>query len=373
MKEGRNMRTWKSLVVFFAVFGLAWEAYGAPKRTTQRRILVVSSYQKDVAWSRETNTGLCSAMLKFRYFENRAQAEEFTKKDFVETPRIVMQKLWMDTKKKSSKGEMEDTSLAIYKYARNFRPDLILLGDDEAVEFVGTKFLDSQIPVVFWGVNITPVKYGLVDSMTRPGHNVTGVYQTGGYVESLNLLKSIAPHVKTFATVSLETSAGRSHYKAIEFLHRKGALPLRLVTTVSTNDFEVWKGKVLELQGKVDAFFLVHYSGLKDRQGNVVPPEEVARWYLNNVKIPEAVPFRIFIENGMLCGVDDSGFNQGYQAVVIAHNILEKGAKPETYTPVTPKLGAATVNRQRARMLGIPLSNLKGTVEYVEKASALGE
>jgi ABC-type uncharacterized transport system substrate-binding protein len=367
------MRIWKTIVVLFAVSCLAWGAYGAPKKTAQRRILVVSSYQKDVIWSRETNKGLCAAMLKFRYFENASQADEYTEKDYVETPGVVIKKMWMDTKKMISKGEMDDASLAIYRVAKTFKPDLLLLGDDEAVEFVGTKFLDSGIPVVFWGVNITPVKYGLVDSITRPGHNVTGVYQPGFYVECLNLLKAIAPDVKTFATLSLETSAGRSHYKAIEYLSRKGALPIRLAATFSTNDFELWKSKVLELQGKVDAFFLVHYSGLQDRQGNVVPPEEVARWYLKNSKIPETVTFRPFVEHGMLCGVDDSGYNQGYQAGVIAHDILEKVAKPETYPPVRPKPGASTVNVQRARMLGIPLLNVMKIDDRIEKASMLAE
>jgi ABC-type uncharacterized transport system substrate-binding protein len=373
MKSGRSMRIGEAVVVLLVVFGLACVAYGAQKKKpVQRRVLVVSSYQRDVAWSRETNEGLCAAMLKFRYLENRGQAEEFTKSDYVETPRVVLKKLWMDTKRKGSKGEMDEASLAIYRYAKAFRPDLILLGDDEAVEYVGSKFLDSRIPIVFWGVNSTPVKYGLVDSMARPGHNVTGVYQTGYYVETLSLLKAIAPNVKTFATLAIETAAGRSHYKTVEYLARKGALPLKLAATVVTSDFESWKRKVLELQGKVDAFLLVHYSGLKDLNGNVVPPEEVARWYISNVKIPEAVGFRHFVSHGMLCGVDDSGYNQGFQAVVIAHDILEKGAKPATYPPVTPGHGAAIVNVQRARMLGIDIPGNVRIDERIENASAVG-
>ncbi len=361
------------IVILLALSCRAWESHGAQKKQARKRILVISSYQKDVEWSRETNEGFCAAMRKFGYFETSGQSDEFTKNDSVETPRVVLKKLWMDTKKKGGKGEMEETAMSFYRYAKKFKPDLVFLGDDEAVEYVGTKLLDDRIPVVFWGVNITPVKYGLVDSMAKPGHNVTGVYQSGYYVESLNLLKTLAPKAKTFATLSLETAAGRSHYKAIEYLNRKGVLPLRLVETVATNDFETWKSKVLQLQGKVDAFFLSHYSGLKDKDGNVVPPAEVARWYLENVKIPEAVGFRQFVAQGMLCGVDDSGYDQGYRAAVIGHDILEKGARPETYAPVTPGHGAAMVNVKRARMLGIPLDGVKGIDEYLGKGSAFGE
>ncbi len=76
--------------------------------------------------------------------------------------------------------------------------------------------------------------------------------------------------------------------------------------------------------------------------------------------------------DAILCGVDDSGYDQGFQAVVIARDILEKGARPETYPPVSPGRGASVVNVRRARMLG--LSRPKGLEvdERVEKASALG-
>ncbi len=373
MTNGRSARLCKAVVIFFAVSCLAWGAHGAPRKTGPKRMLVVSSYDRDVAWSKLTSAGFCAAMLKFGYFETQAQADEFTATDSVETPRVVVRKMWMDTKRKSSKGEMDDSSLAVYAYAKTFKPDIVLLGDDEAVEYVGTKFLDSSVPVVFWGVNITPVKYGLVDSPARPGHNVTGVYQAGHYVESLKLLKAMAPRARTFAMLSIESAAGRSHCKTMDYLNRKGALPLRLVATVATNDFEMWKAKILELQGKVDAFYLSHYSGMKNRNGEPVSAKEAARWYLENVKIPEAVGFRQCILDGMLCGVDDAGFDQGFQAVVIARDILDKGARPETYPPVAPREGAAVVNLQRARMLGLPLPRGLEVDERVEKASALGE
>ncbi len=97
----------------------------------------------------------------------------------------------------------------------------------------------------------------------------------------------------------------------------------------------------------------------------------MARWYLNNIRIPEAVELRQFVEHGMLCGVDDSGYNQGFQAVEIAHDILEKGASPATYPPRSPKRGAQMVNRKRAAMLGIRLRDEMGIEEYLEKAAVL--
>jgi len=214
-------------------------------------------------------------------------------------------------------------------------------------------------------MNNTPVKYGLVESAQRPGHNVTGVYQPGYYEESLKLLKRIVPSAKTFAVLTDDTSAGRSHCKAIEFLSKQGALPLRLVETMSTGDYEQFKSKVLELQAKVDVFFVAQYSSLLDKTGNYITTDEVTAWYLTNVRIPETTEQGQFVRQGMLCGADDSGYNQAYEAVAVAADIL-RGASPATYSVRAPKRGALMVNRERAKMLGIRLTPQMGIEEYID-------
>ena len=179
------------------------------------------------------------------------------------------------------------------------------------------------------------------------------------------------PGVKTFAILSDDTSSGRSHTKKINYLARKGALSLKLKETVATSDYEDWKANALELQGKVDAFFLAQYSGLKDKQGKSVPAKDVTVWYMNNIKIPEAAVQGQFVKQGMLCSADDSGYNQGYEAVVIAHDILANGADPAVYHPRAPKRGPLMVNKKRAEMLGIKLTEDMGIEEYINEASAL--
>ncbi|HAK60925.1 MAG TPA: hypothetical protein DCO77_11170 [Nitrospiraceae bacterium] len=361
------MKIWKLSAVLFMGLLLTSIGYGAPQEASKKkRIAVVSSYHREYLWTQETNEGLCEALLTFGYFDNKEQITAYTKNDTVETSKIILKKLWLDSKRKKSKKEKARMTRQVSKEIRTFRPDLIFLGDDNAARYVGSEFLDAATPIVFWGINNTPVKYGIVHSIDRPGHNVTGVYQTGYYIESLNLLKAVVPGVKTFAILADGSTSGRSHKKKVEYLARAKRLPLRLVETVSTDDFDDWKQKALELQTKVDAFFLAQYSGLKDRTGAYVSAEDVANWYVRNIKIPEAAVQGQFVKQGMLCSADDSGYNQGYEAVVIAHDILTKGAKPATYPPRTPKRGALMVNRHRAKSLGITLTEKMGIERYVE-------
>ncbi len=364
--------TLAGLLILMMLVSVASESFAAVKTATdKKKILVISSYHREYAWTQETNEGLCAALLKYGYLDNKTQAEEYTKNDYVESSKIIMKKLWMDTKRKKKKEERAVMTMELTGIAKEFRPDIMLLGDDNAAKYIGNQFLDSDIPIVFWGVNNTPVKYGLVDSKDRPGHNVTGVYQSGYYAESIELVKVLVPGMKTFAILSDDTNSGRSHTKKIEYLARKGALSLQLKDTVASSDYKDWKEKALELQDNVDALFLAQYSGLKDIHGNNVPADEVTVWFMNNIKIPEAAVQGQFVKQGLLCSADDSGYNQGFEAAVIAHDILAGGADPATYAPRAPKRGPLMVNKQRAELLGIKLTEDMGIEKYIEEASAM--
>ncbi|MFH1488941.1 MAG: ABC transporter substrate binding protein [Pseudomonadota bacterium] len=369
--DGLMKRRMILCLMLMGTFLISFNVGVGAKTPGKKRLIVVDSYHGDYLWSQYTHHGFCDAMLRFGYFDSKDQIAEYTRKDALVTSKVVLKKLWMDTKRKESHDEKVATTLRLTRSIRAFEPDLIFLGEDNAADYIGNQFLDTGIPMVFWGVNNTPVKYGLLENARNPGHNVTGVYQTTYYAESLAFLKRIVPRVKTFAVLSDDTTTGRIFTKTIKYLDRKGSLPLFLGGTVSTNSFEKWIKMALELQKTVDAFFVAQYAGLKDKEGKPVSDRETAAWYLNHIKIPEATGFKHRVADGMLCAADDSGYNQGFEAVVIAHDILAGGASPASYPSRVPKRGPLIVNRQRAKMLGITLTGNMGIEEYIEEAAAL--
>ena len=374
---GRNKEHYARAFLFNAATGLLAVLIGwlgpsvgaaAPvKQPVPKKIAVVSSYHPEYEWSRDTSRGFCDAMLKFGYFETPRQAEEFCMNDYVETSKAVVRKFWLDAKRITNKPQLTRIAVEMARTIKVWSPDLVFLGDDEAGNYIGNQFLDTTTPLVFWGFNANPVKYGLMDTADRPGHNITGVYESGYYLDSIRLLRIIAPGVKTFAILTDDSPSARAHQKGIEFLARKGLLPVKLVATVSTNDYELWKAKALELQKKTDSFFVAEYSSLKDEKGNPVPNEEAVRWYLEHITVPEAT-LGFMVRQGLLCGADDSGYKQSYEAVSIAHDILANGASPSIYPARTPERGALRVNRERAAMLGIVLPKDKRIEEYIDRA-----
>ncbi|CAN2045334.1 ABC transporter substrate-binding protein [Candidatus Magnetomoraceae bacterium gMMP-1] len=358
-------------LVMFMLTPLSAEETKNIMKNKQHRIFIVSSYHREYLWSQDTNKGVCAGLLELGFFDNKDQADMFTKNDYIKTSSAVVKKVWMDTKRKNTRNEIAVTINRVAREIENFVPDLILLGDDNAANYIGNLFIDTDIPVVFWGINGLPLKYGLLDLLKHPGHNVTGVYQAGYLKECLIFLKKLVPNIKNFAILSDDSPTGRSKAKTLIKLSRLGKLPIKLEESIITNSMSKWKTKALELQKKVDAFFVLNHNSLKDDSGNSVDQLEIGAWYLRNIKIPECSHEKQFVEEGMLCVCDDSGYNQGYVAVKIADRILNKGEHPESIEVKAPLRGPFIVNQLRAKQFGIIITQEMGVEMIIEKALAL--
>jgi ABC-type uncharacterized transport system substrate-binding protein len=340
----------------------------------KKRIFIVSSYDREYLWSRSTQRGVNAAMLQHGYLDREEQGLRLLEKDAVESTRAVVQKTWMDTKRRNTRAELAAATDRIMGELREFRPDLVLLGDDNAANFIGNQLLGSKIPVVFWGINGLPLKYGLIQNLDAPGSNITGVWQSGYYKESLELLKRLVPKAKTFAILACDSETTRPSVKMIDQLAKRGALPLKLTESIVTNSFEEFKQRALETAKRVDAFFVLNHDTLRDKRGQHVEMLTVGRWYLQNIRIPEVSNEDQFVYEGMLLTANDSGYNQGFMAFDMAEVILEKGASPARIAVKTPDRGPYLVNRNRAAQLKISLKDAMYLIdEIVDESFALGK
>ncbi len=328
-----------------------------PVNNSKTRIAVVSSYHPEYTWSQGTNKGVIAGLLKYGYLDNPEQGAVYTATNHVESSAAVIQKYWMDTKRNNSRLQIASKLKQIISALNNFEPDIVLLGDDNAANYLGNHYLDSETPVVFWGVNGSPMKYGLLDSIERPGHNVTGIYQVGYHREMVDFLVLLLPEVKNIALLSDDSPTGRAHAKQLLML--TDSLPVKIEKVVITNSYTEWQREALAVQDRVEAYFISTYQTLKDDQGNPVDAKEAVKWYLQNIRKPEIASVVTSVEDGMLANVNDSPFKQGYEAVKVAHGILAEGKAPAEIAVYSPQHGPFTVNRWRAKMLGIEQVLLK--------------
>ena len=97
----------------------------------------------------------------------------------------------------------------------------------------------TTIPIVF-SVGDDPVKIGIVDSLHRPGGNLTGVYQFASGLEAkrLSLLHDLVPRVTSIAAlVHPSYSSAQTQIRDLEEAAPRLGVQLVIVTADSANDF----------------------------------------------------------------------------------------------------------------------------------------
>ena len=299
---------------------------------------VVDSYNsKTFGWTQEINTGIVKGLEKgglkngvnYRLINNTIDA-------FVN-----------DTPEK-----MQAQARRILAHIEQSKPDLVFTTDDDALVWVGLQLDD--VPVVFNGVNGNPHRYlstSKIDTLEKPGHNITGVYQTTYYYQSLLLMKKLSPSARTFAVITDRSTSGLAMLSSLKTIS-PDSLPLQWKDTLQSDQFTQWQEKVNTWQDQVDVLFLFTANTVHDQHGELMPSEAVVNWIIDNSTIPETASWAYLVKNGALASATDDGGKQGEFSAALALKILG-GADPADLPISTPPNGVPALNLARAKMLGI--------------------
>ena len=247
---------------------------------------------------------------------------------------------------------MQKRAEIILKDIATKKPDLIFTTDDDAFRFVGIHI--EKTPVIFNGINGDPSKYlysPKIDTINKPGHNITGVYQTTYFAQSLHLLKSLVPKAKTFAVISDTTTTGKALLGALEKIP-EDSLPLKWKETLISDDFSEWKKQLKEWEKKVDVYFLLSANAVHDSNSKLMTNDEAVAWIRDNTKLPGTASWGFQVSAGVLVSATDDGVTQGEFSAFYALKIL-RGTKPGELPIVSPPNGIPALNLARMKKLSI--------------------
>ncbi|HEY2966782.1 MAG TPA: ABC transporter substrate-binding protein [Casimicrobiaceae bacterium] len=118
------------------------------------------------------------------------------------------------------------------------KPDVIAVRGAPATRIL--KERTSVIPIVMVGVG-DPVTFGLIDSLARPGRNVTGTAALEGEVETkvLDLLHEAAPRASSVAVFVNPNNEGAAPYaRTAREAGSKRGLRVQVLEVRSTGDFD---------------------------------------------------------------------------------------------------------------------------------------
>jgi putative ABC transport system substrate-binding protein len=236
-------------------------------------------------------------------------------------------------------------------------PDVILAHGDSTV---GPLLQATRtVPIVF-PVLGDPVAAGYVESLARPGGNVTGFmifeYSMGG--KWLELLKQIAPGVTRAAVLRDPTQSGASQFTAIQTV----APSLRVeVSPVNTRDAG-------EIERAVAAFARAPNGGLIVTAGAAVTlHRELIITLAARHKLPAVYYERFFAVAGGLISYGPDYVDQYRRAAGYVDRIL-KGEKPADLPVQAPTKYETVLNLKTAKALGldVPAAVLARAGEVIE-------
>jgi putative tryptophan/tyrosine transport system substrate-binding protein len=298
--------------------------------------------------------------------ENRGILRGLAVLGYIEGRNIDITRLYMNTKTENkTPQQMEVAAAHLLKEIKVIDPDILIIMDDDALRHVGAKLLDTELPIVFGGINllVTDPAYGwitdtqrtaLADSLETPGHNITGVLERIAIASGFNLLHQILPDARTALFLSDNSLLSQQVLQVAAEQKAFSNLPITIIGQLYTDDYEKMKRTILEYQEKVDCIVMFVPWTLVDDKGTHVPQEEVVRWILENSKRPGIAYLDILAEEGFLCGVVVDMVQQGVHAGTMAGRIM-KGEQPRNIPILDPVANRITINLARAKQLGVEI------------------
>ena len=278
------------------------------------KILVVMSYEAENPWCIQIKEGIGSVLAgsgDIKYF-------------------------YMETKK-NLRGAAQKAKEAHELYER-FRPDGVIAADDNAQSMFVLPYLKDRVktPVMFCGVNESPLKYGY------PASNVSGILEHNFVRESIAFAKQLVPSIKTVGFLAKDSPSGQAILKQVESeseTYKAKYVGFKLVKTI--------KGllAVLEEFNKTsDLLYVEATNGILDEKDVPLNNQQVTDIIAKSYNKPIIGSNTFHVKYGALCAVVKSGNAQGR----ISAEMLLKALKgtPMDKLPIT-------VNKYGKRMLNV--------------------
>lgn len=200
-------------------------------------------------------------------------------------------------------------------------------------------------PILFTAVT-DPVSAQLVDSLDKPGSNVTGTTDMNPVADQISLVKQFAPGAKTVGIIysSGEVNSEVQVELAKEAADKEG---LEVVETTVTNSSEVQQA-AQDLASKVDAIYVPTDNTVVSAFASVVQSAEDA-------KIPLIAGEGDSVANGGLATYGIDYFELGRQTGEMAIKILTEKADPATMPVQSQSEYALTVNTTTLKAIGLEM------------------
>jgi len=279
-----------------------------------KKIVWVDSYHQGYAWSDGIESGVMETLA-----------------DTGAEVKVIR----MDTKRNTDTAFGEQAAMDAKTEIEAFEPDVVIACDDNAQTYLVAPYLkDTDLPVVFCGVNWDASPYGY------PTDNVTGMVEIDLVQQMVDLLKPYAEG----ESIAYLTGDSNTEHKVFDTYNERffdGQLQPAFV-----KDFEAFKSEYSRLQDEVDIVYFGNNAGIEGWDDAAAEA-----FILENTKVPSGSssdwmsPFTMLI-------VGKSAVEQGEWAAETALSIIDDTSVSDI--PITEnKESTLIINLNLADKLGL--------------------
>ncbi|WP_139121672.1 sugar ABC transporter [Piscirickettsia litoralis] len=224
-----------------------------------KKILVVNSYHPSFQWDQDYSRAIHDT--------------------FKDSKKYQLKHYYMDTKR-IPKSEYQQSANRAIKVYEEYRPNIVILGDDNALKYVGPILEKRGTPFVYLGINNTPRAY-----LNMFDHS-SGVLERPILKRNIYLLKKILlPQPKKVLLLFDDgnTSQVLLNYFSGNITKVNGVeVHIKLIKFIET-----WYQTVLTSKAKgYDAVFIGLYQTLVNKAGEHVKADDIIHWTSKHSPLP---------------------------------------------------------------------------------------
>jgi len=263
------------------------------------KVLLIESYHSEYPWDASYVRGLEEGLL----------------------PSVTLDSFQMDTKRLPKSEYDRKANEALERY-RQLKPDIVILGDDNALTYLLPKLYDEDISIVFLGINSNPRQ---VLRQYQGKAKITGVLERPLFVKSLGELRSMFSGESFKVRVMFDS--GATSRIAKEYIEKQyGLIRDNLgidveILAISTN--QQWQNSVLNARDEGISVIIVGlYHTLVDESGENVPANQVITWTSEHTPLPIFAFWDFAVGTGKAAGgIVLYGYSQGEMAAGLVNRI----------------------------------------------------
>jgi len=250
----------------------------------------------------------------------------------------------------SAEGQ-EDRLPALAETLVARRVDVIWAAGPEAA--VAAARATKTIPIVFYGVGY-PVEQGLVDSLARPGRNVTGHAAVAGTetTKGLEILREIAPGATRLAVIAVATVVRtvlggeyRGGRQVIDVAAEGLGFEARTYWVSTREDFDAVFPSILDARAQA---ILVDFTALTIRESQRIVN------FANRNRLPSVFGATEFVKAGGLISYGANRLGMMDYSFALVDKVL-RGARPSDLPVELPTKFDLVINLKTAKALGLTI------------------